>query len=210
MLKQLIFILFISASVNAQTKKPAPKSGTQTPNKDTTVALKSDTMSALELEIKTQRKFGVYTRKPKKSDNKMRLCVNLVSLENVFELCVADSACKYPEIYKILFEKKNADSTYVLVYVEAFTKENDKPACDAGKEIKLFFVRWNTQTNKTIWKQRTISSCVKNVTNMTKEPITNWDGVSLLTLNYHRGGNNFIELKFDPQNYLLGFQSASE
>lgn len=140
----------------------------------------------------------------------MKLCINLVSPESVFELCVPDSACKYPEKYKVLFEKKDMDSTYVLVFVEAFSKEQDRPDCDGGRETKLFFVRWNTKSNKASWKQRTISSCAKGVVNMTKEPVMNWDGNSTLVLNYYRGNSNFVELKFDPQKYFLGFQSAGE
>ena len=29
---------------------------------------------------------------------------------------------------------------------------------------------------------------------MTKDPIINWDGGAPLIVNYHKGGNNFIEL----------------
>lgn len=208
MIRQFIFLMLIATSAFSQTKKANPKSNNVAKDTSALVALKSDTMSDLEKEIRAERKFGVYTRKAKCTDNKMRLCVQLTSPKSVFELCVADSACKYPEKYKILFEKQQGDTNYVLVHVEGFSKEVDMPTCNAGKEIKLFYFRWNTSTNKAIWKQRTISSCVKNVTNMTKEPIGNWDGKSVLTLNYYRGGSAFIELKFDPDNYLLGFQSS--
>lgn len=201
--------MLFALSINAQTKKPGSKE--KFAAKDSSAStLKGDTISPLEAELKAERKFGAYTRKPKKSDNRMKLCLNLVSAESMLELCVPDSACKYPEKYKILFEKKDMDTTYVLVFVEAFSKLEERSSCDAGKETKLFYVRWNTKTNRATWKQRTVSSCIKGVTNMTREPITNWDGISALTLNYYRGGTNFIELKFDPKNYLLGFQSSGD
>jgi hypothetical protein len=209
MYKITVFLLLVAFSLNAQTKKGNVKNKKDAV-KDSILPAKVDTVDPIEEEIKAQRKFGVYTRKARKPDNRMKLCINLVSPASVLNLCINDSICKFPEASKILFEKTNNDSTYVLVFVEAFTKAIDKPSCDAGRETKLFYIRWNTKTNKAIWKQRTVSSCIKVVTNMTREPITNWDGVSTLIVNYYRGGKNFVELRFDPNNYLLGFQSPND
>lgn len=206
--KLTIILLLLTLSLGAQTKKPVAKAkGKQAADSVAAPVAVVDTTNPVEDDLRASRKFGAYTRKARKPDNKMKLCMNLVSPTSMLTLCINDSACKYPEVSKILFEKTNADSTYILAYVDAFTKVNDNPNCDAGHETKLVFIRWNTKTNKALWKQRTISSCVKAVTNMTKEPVADWDGASTLTINYHRGGSNFVEMKFDPQNYLLGFQS---
>ena len=43
---------------------------------------------------------------------------------------------------------------------------------------------------------------------MTAFSIADWDASEVLTVNYYRGGTNFIEMKFDPANYKLGFQTA--
>lgn len=206
----LIFLL-LAFSLGAQTKKSDSK-GKKTGNVEILEVeeLKSepvDTIDPVEESIKTQRKFGVYTRKARKPENRMKLCINLVSPASMLTLCFNDSICKYPEISKILFQKTNGDSTYVLVFVEAITKAVDKPSCDAGRETKLVYIRWNTNTNKAIYKQRNVSSCIKVITNMTKEPIANWDGTTPLVVNYLKNGTSFVELRFDPEKYLMGFQS---
>jgi hypothetical protein len=199
----IFLFLFASMAVNAQSRKPAPKNTKPVAVKDTVSA---DTVVAAAEEL--PKEFMVYSKKPKTKEEKMKLCLNLVSGDSVLNYCVNDSLCKDPEVAKIIFEEKNGDSTFVLVHVQAFSKPLDKPSCDAGKEVKLFFVRWNTKTNKAIVKQKSIESCMRAITNMTKEPISNWDGTSVLTLNYHRGGQNYVEVKFDPKQYKLGFQSS--
>ena len=206
----LVFLIF-SLEGFSQNKKHA-SANSQSEKKDTVVAkdFRADTLDAKEVEITENRTFGVYTRKPRKSDKRMKLCINLVSEQSVLNLCINDSICKFPEQSEILFEKKNGDSTYVLVYVDAVTKVDDKPECDAGHETKLFFIRWNTRNNKASYKQRTVSSCMKAVTNMTHDPITNWDKVSPLHVKYHKGNEVFVELTFDPNEYLKGFQSNTE
>ena len=207
----LFFLLIFVVSFKAQTKTTTGKNKAPLISKDTlTTIVVADTTDPIEESLKAERKFGVYTKQPKKSDNRMKLCINLVSAESMLNICINDSLCKYPEVGKILFEKTNGDSTYVLVFADAFTKVNNRPTCDAGKETKLVFIRWNTSTNKAIWKQKTVSSCIKSISNMTKEPIAKWDGKSPLEVNYHKGGSNFVTLKFDPVNYLLGFQSTTE
>lgn len=210
MYKLTVFLLLFALSFHAQTKKNISKKSKEEAPVDSVAPAPVDTVDLIGEELKNERKFGAYTRKARKPDNRMKLCMNLVSQSAILNLCINDSICKSPEVSKILFERTNGDSTYMLVYIDAFTKVNDRPSCDAGHETKMFFIRWNTLTNKAIWKQRTISSCIKAITNMTKEPITNWDGVSTLVLNYHRGGTNFVELKFDPQNYLMGLQSPND
>ena len=207
MYKIVVFLFLFAMSLNAQTKKPNPKA--KPVPVDTSISA-SDTLDVKGGELKQHHEFGVYTRKPYKPLNRMKLCINLTSEVSNYNFCINDSICKYPEFANVLFQKKDGDSTFALVLVDAITKTDNKPECDAGHETKIFFVRWNTKTNQASWKQRTISSCMKVVTNMTKEPIKDWDKTSVLKINYHRGGTNFIELKFDPENYHLGFQSNSE
>lgn len=204
MLRLLVIALLLSNFAGAQTKKPVQKNAK---SKAVADSLKSDSVVA-EVEKPMPREFAVYTKKPKLKTERMKLCLNLVSKDTVLNYCINDSICRDPEITKILFEKKDADSTYLLVYVDAFSKPVDKPECDAGKELKLFFIRWNTKTNKALVKHRTVESCMRGVTNMTREPILNWDRVTPLTVNYYKGNSTFSEIKFDPQQYLLGFQSA--
>jgi hypothetical protein len=202
----IICLLFVSLA-NGQTKK---SSSTAKPKIAKDTAATKDTVTVIKEEaIVLPREFTVYSKRSKVKGERMKLCLNLVSADNILNYCVNDSICKDPEVYKTLFEQKQGDSTYMLVYVQAFSKALDKPECDAGKEVKLFFVRWNTTTNKAIVKQKSIESCMRGITNMTKEPISNWDKTSVLTVNYHHG-DKFSEVRFDPQHFLLGVQSAND
>lgn len=208
MYKFLICFIFCGFLSNAQTK-PVGKKPT---GKNTTAH--ADTIKkeeATPVEIKIPREFMVYSKKNK--GEKMKLCLNLVCKDTVLNYCFNDSTTKDPEVSKVLFEQKKGDTLYVLVYVDAFSKPdgaNDDGRCNSGKETKLFFAKWNTKTNQAKWKQRTISSCLRGVVNMTKEPVDTWDQSSVLTFNYYRGGSNFVELKFDPQKFELGLQSAND
>ncbi len=210
MYRLLLIALFVTSLASAQNKKPIAKNTKTSPAKDT-LALALDTAAIRKAEAAAiPKEFAVYTRRSKLKTEKMKLCINLVSATTIFNYCINDSICRDPEVSKILFEKKQGDTTYVLVYVRAFSKPDDKPACDAGKEVKLFFVRWNTQTNKAIVKIKNVESCMKNITNMTKETIDSWDTISPLIFKYYKGGQQFMELKFDPQQYLSGLQSVSD
>jgi hypothetical protein len=208
-MNRLIFIsLFLSTFLQAQTKKPVQKPKAV----EVSDTLITDSTSRLVEEPEVIYGFAVKTKKTKSNKERMKLCLNLVSLDSmvVLNYCVNDSVLRDPEVSKILFQKTQGDSTYTLVYVAAFSKPKDKVECDAGKEIKLFYVRWNTSTNKAIVKQKIIESCMRGIVNMTKEPIINWDGNSALVINYYRGATDFIDLKFDPQNFLLGLQSNKD
>jgi hypothetical protein len=207
--KYLIVILLFSFGLKAQTKKPV-KEGNQ-PTQTLAASPTKDTIDPKEVEILQKGGFSVYTRRGEYSkDGRAKLCVNLVGKDIALNYCSNDSICRDPEVYKILFQKVDADTTYMLIYVDAFTKFPEKSACDAGHETKLIFVKWNTVRNKAEWKQRTISSCMKAITNMTKEPVLNWDGASPLVINYHRGRSVFVELRFDPLNYAKGIVSNNE
>jgi|GEM_PF-2351401 len=209
-MNRLLFIslLFAACLASAQSKKPLPK--TAKPIAKEPVEQVDTADLAREDSDNIPKEFAAYTKRSKIKPHKMKLCINLVSPENIFNHCVNDSLCRDPEVFKILFEKKQGDTTYVLVYVRAFSKPDDRPSCDAGKEVKLFFVRWSTKTNKALVKQKTIESCMRNITNMTKELLDEWDGKSPFIFKYHRGGQNYVDLKFDPQNYLVGLQSTTD
>lgn len=206
MYRLLFILLILSSLLQAQNKKPIQKA--KPLEVSDTLSLDSANLAAQETKI--SREFGVSTKKPKSAKERMKLCLNLVSADTVLNYCVNDSVLRDPEVSKVLFQKQQGDTNYVLVYVAAFSKPKDKVECDAGKEIKLFFVRWNTKTNKAIAKQKIIESCMRGIVNMTKEPITNWDGSSVLVINYYRGATDFLELKFDPQNFLAGIQGNKE
>lgn len=203
--------MLLAFAAGAQTKKPVKTNKPAAPDsalaKTTSPA---DTTDPVELDILTNRKFAAYTRKPRKPDFKMKLCINVVSGEKAHVVCMNDSICKYPETTKVLFEKTEADTSYLLVLVEAFSKVNDKPSCDGTKETKLVFIKWNVEKDKISWKQRTVSSCLRAITNMSKDAIGKWDGASPLVISYHKGGVNFSEVKFDPVNYKLGLQSPQD
>jgi len=203
-------MLLVFAS-SAQTKKPVKTNKPATADSAITkVTSPADTTDPTEQDILVNRKFAAYTRKARKPDLKVKLCINVVSGEKAHVICMNDSLCKNPETTKVLFEKTQGDTTYFLVLVDAFSKVNDRPSCDGTKETKLVFIKWNVAKDKISWRQRTVSSCLRAITNMTKEPISSWDGTSPLIVNYHKGGVNFIELKFDPANYQLGLQSPQD
>ncbi len=164
--------------------------------------------AALRAEIKReQMKFKVYSKYNKKDKSKIELCINITAKDTFYTYCTKDTICKDPEVSKILYQKTIADTVYMLIYVDAYTKSSYRGgACNGGHETKLFFVRWNAPKGAAIWKQRTISSCIKTITNMTSTKIPDWDGQSVLEVSYHKG-SSFYNLKFDPNNPKAGIQS---
>lgn len=215
MYRLLIIALFVASFASAQTtpnKKPAPKNPKQAAQDTVKAEIAGQDTAAIRREeaAAIPKEFAVYTKRSKIKDERMKLCINLVSPESILNYCVNDSICRDPEVSKILFEKMQGDTTYVLVYVRAFSKPVDKPACDAGKEVRLFFFRWNPGTNKAVVRIRTVESCMRSITNMTKESIDSWDTTSPLVFKYHKGAQNFVDLTFDPQNYLAGFQTTGD
>lgn len=206
MYRLLIIAMFVASLATAQSKKPVAKNTKPVAVKD---SVKMDTAAIRREEAAAiPKEFAVYTKRSKLKTEKMKLCINLVNGKTIFNHCINDSLCRDPEVSKILFEKRQGDTNYVLVYVRAFSKPDDKPACDAGKEVKLFFFRWNTTTNKSIVKIRNVESCMRGITNMSRETIDSWDTTSPLIFKYHKGAQNYVDLKFDPQQYLLGFQTS--
>jgi hypothetical protein len=215
--KKIFLLVFISSFALAQNKPaakspPAGKPGEsvkKTDEKDQQGEAVQDTIDPRETEAKSAEKFAVFTKRAMYSrDKKMRLCISLAGYGKTVNYCVVDSFCKDPENARILFERLEADTTYLLVYVDAVTKQPDKAACDAGHETKLVFLKWNIMRNKVNGKGRVISSCMRAITNMTKFPIADWDGSSPLVVEYHKGQMNFVEARFDPENFKAGIQSA--
>jgi hypothetical protein len=153
--------------------------------------------------------FYARSKKPVKwiENDKMKLCINIVSKDTFLTHCVVDSTTRDPEFAKVLFNEQKGDSVFQLIYVYAFSKQGGN--CNGEKEAKIMFVRWNTKENRASWKSKLINSCAKTVTNMTKTPIEDWDGKSKLVIEYHRG-SNFYEIAFDPQHPELGLQNNKE
>jgi hypothetical protein len=166
--------------------------------------------SAVNAIRKKWRTFAVYTYKDVKNKNRLQLCINLVNKDTNYRYCVNDSICKDPEKYKILYQKKIADTSYYVIYVFAFSKNPSKPGCAGGKEIKLYFVKWNEKFNTAKFKPITIHSCYKGIENMTKENIEEWSGQTPLKLSIYRGGSDFRDYTFDPQFPQKGFQGESD
>jgi len=137
----------------------------------------------------------------------MKLCINITNKDTNLLYCVVDSVIKDPEYGKVIFEKQNGDSVYLLLHVYAFSKLGGN--CNGEKEAKLFFVRWNVAEGRAVWRNKYISSCAKTITNMTKTPIEQWDGKTKLVVEYHRG-QNFYEIAFDPEHPELGIQNNKE
>lgn len=161
-------------------------------------------------ELKRQTNtFRVYTKypNPKKKDDKMKLCINIVAKDTNLVYTMKDTLIKDPEVYKLLFNKTIGDSVYQLIFVDSYNKSGG--ACSGRKETKLWFVRWNAPAGKAIWKAKTINSCQKTITNMTKQNIMEWDGKEPLILSYNRG-DAFIDVTFDPAKPLLGFQTTGD
>lgn len=208
MYRLTIFLLMISATFVAQTKKKAvdPKKPATESDKP---LLPTDTIDKGEVAIREARKFAVYSKRARsRTENRMKLCVQLVNPDTVFTYCSNDSLTKNPEKSKILFEKMDGDTNYVLVYTEAFSKAPDKPDCDGGRETKLYFFRWHPASNQAIVKHRIINSCMRAITDMSKQPVGDWDGTSPLTVEYHRGGTKFVTLTFDPAQYKKGMYGS--
>ncbi len=213
MYKFIIFAILFATTAVAQTK-PAP-GGKKTTDKNNKAIARKDSIkpdTAKYVEPPLPHEFLVYTKKPRTPKERTKLCINLISGEKAINYCMNDSLCKDPESYKVLFEKRDGDSLYVLVLVDAFTKidaNNDDGRCNAGKETKLVFARWNTQTDQAKWRQKNVSSCRRGITNMSKDAIPGWDGSSVLTVSCHRGPS-FYDIIFDPGNYKLGLQSSKD
>lgn len=200
------FFCALSIFLNAQTKPAGSKKPVAA---NTSTAVPSDSSLSKELEPPIPKEFAVYTKRYKTKQPALRLCINLVGGDSTLNYCMVDSLLRDPEKYKILFQKKDADSTFALIYVSAFTKDPERPECVAGRETKLYFIRWNPKTNKAIVKQRYIESCYRTITRMSSENLMEYDGNSPLNLSYNKGAS-FIDLTFDPANYKAGIISNKE
>lgn len=247
----IIALLFVSFTVNGQSKTKTTKTKTKVAKVDSTGTeieeektpeelleltlppeteidaitgkkvfykerkLKNDSLrNALRLEQRKKKmSFWVKTTYPnpklKTKQPPIQLCINLANKDTNLTYCVNDSILKDPEIKKVVFEKAIGDTTYMLIFLQAFTKsKSDGGVCNSGKEQRLYFVKWNPKTNVAKWKAKNVNSCIKTITNMGKQKFTEWDKASVLNISYHKG-SNFYEFKFDPDQPQLGFQKVS-
>jgi hypothetical protein len=204
-MKNLLLIAFVFATVvsASQTKKAKPVV-------QDSVTTSSETLQLEDAETEiAQREFKIYTKRSKDKNRRLQLCINLVSGDSVLNYRINDSLLRDPEKYKVLFEKTVADTMYFLIYAAAFTKDLNKPECAGGREVKLYFIKWNTANNKATHKQKYIESCQKTITQLSDEPIDQWNGESELYVRYHRA-LNFYELRFDPKNFQAGIISKND
>jgi hypothetical protein len=207
MLRLVLFLFLISLSVSGQSKKKLPVAPKKPKTDSAASAVLSDTIDKGELKIREARKFAVYSKRYRtRKENRAKLCVQLVNPDTVFTYCHSDSLTRNPETSKIIFEKQDGDTNYVFVYTEAFSKMPDKPECDGGRETRLYFFRWNLKTNQAISRTRLINSCLRAYTNMTKQNILEWDGISPLNIEYLKTGTSFTGFVFNPDEYKKGFQ----
>lgn len=189
-------------------KPGAKKSKEKAPDSLQTGDILPDTVDWRDYDIKLGGEFIVYSKKHNGKDKRMKLCIQLNG-DTVLNQCFVDSICRNPEVYKELFRKKDGDSTFIFLYVDAFTKGFPDRMCDGGHETKLFFIRWNTETNRALFRQKNIASCIRAITRMSKVDVDGWDKTSPLVWEYHKGGNDFLEVKFDPAEYRKGLQTGA-
>jgi hypothetical protein len=167
---------------------------------------------SLRKELKDKLKkekltFRAWTQRPNpkaKKPEKTKLCINIVYKDTNVIHRVNDTICVDPEVTKLLLEKLIGDTLYQYIYIDAFNKSSD-PLCASGHETKLYFVKWNVKTMKTKWKHKTIASCTKGITNMTKSSIKDWDKSAPLEIKYNRSFD-FTEILIDPAKPQAGFQ----
>lgn len=156
---------------------------------------------------KKNNTFYVKTRKPKNATERTRLCFNIIAKDTNLTHCFNDSIMRDPEIAKVLYEKAVGDTVFMLILVEAFNKTI--PTCGTTRESKLYYARWNYKESKVLWKVKTFSSCAKTITNMTKEPVVDWDKKSPLVISFNKG-SDFVDLIFDPDHPEKGIQSSKD
>ena len=170
-----------------------------------------EVLSPVEKYFREHAEFGVYTKPASSIYKRTRLCVQLAENGKTHLFSIHDSLCINPEKSKVLFQKMEGDTVFCLIVIDAFSKASDNPFCDAGKETKVVYARWSTKTNKSKFKQRTVSSCLRGITNLTTTDLFKWNPDSgPLELNYHKGGDLYIQVIFNPKDFHIGFQSASE
>ena len=124
---------------------------------------------------------------------------------------ISEEDRKRKKCIELCFVYHPGDTVFCLIVIDAFSKASDNPLCDAGKETKVVYARWSTKTNKSKFKQRTVSSCLRGITNLTTTDLFKWNPDSgPLELNYHKGGDLYIQVIFNPKDFHIGFQSTSE
>ncbi len=170
-----------------------------------------EVLSPVEKYYREHAEFGVYTKPATSQYKRARLYIQLAENGKTHLFSIHDSLCINPEKSKVLFQKMEGDSVFSLIAIDAFSKATDNPLCDAGKETKVVYARWSTKNNKSKFKQRTVSSCLRGITNLTATDLFKWNPDSgPLELNYHKGGDLYIQVIFNPKDLHIGFQSTSE
>lgn len=160
--------------------------------------------------LSAQMRFSVQTQRDATKKAKANV-LTLVDGSDKVDYTWNDTTMRDPETTKILFEKQKGDTLYALLYIATFSKVATTSAngkCVAGKEKRLFFVKWSRSNNQAKWKNKSIESCLLNVTLMSNETeISSWDKSSPLVIKTHKA-NAFVDLTFDPSVFWEGIHSG--
>lgn len=160
--------------------------------------------------LNAQLRFSVQTQRDPAKKTKANV-LTLVDGSDKVDYTWNDTTMRDPETTKVLFEKQKGDTLYALLYVATFSKvttTSSNGKCVAGKEKRLFFVKWSRTNNQAKWKNKSIESCLLNVTLMSNEnEITSWDKSSPLLIKTHKA-NAFVDLTFDPSLFWEGIRSG--
>ncbi|MFN5674351.1 MAG: hypothetical protein ACK46W_04685 [Bacteroidota bacterium] len=221
MLNRLIIVLLILPGIVLAQGQPASNTTISIENvavsidgadssKQYAATVVTEVVLPIEKYYKEHPVFGVYTKTANATYKRTRLFIQVAEGSQTHLFSIHDSLCINPEKSKVLFQKSEGDSVFCLIGIDAFSKASNNPYCDAGKETKVVYLRWNTKTQKSRFKQRTISSCLRGITNLSPQDIFAWQPSGNLELTYHKGGDVYITVLFDPKNWHVGFQSSSE
>ncbi len=159
--------------------------------------------------LNAQLRFSLLTQRDANKKAKANV-VTLVDGKDKIDYTWNDTTMRDPETTKILFEAQKGDTLYAFLYVATFSKVTTTSIngkCVAGKEKRLFFVKWDRTNNQAKWKNKSIESCLLNVTLMSKEEeLNDWDKQSPLVIKTHKA-NAFVDLTFDPAKFWEGIKS---
>jgi hypothetical protein len=168
-------------------------------------------LSTLVCSATAQLRFSVKTERDANKKTKGNV-LTLVDGKEKVDYTWNDTITRDPETTKVLFEKQKGDTLYALLYISTFSKVATTSAngrCVAGKEKRVFFVKWARKTNQAKWKNKCVESCLLNVTNMTtEETITTWDKKTELVFKTLKA-NEFVDLSFDPNKFWEGLKSSN-
>jgi hypothetical protein len=158
-----------------------------------------------------QLRFSMVTVKDSLTKKSKHNVLTLLNGKEQINYTWNDTIVRQPEKTIVLFEEQKNDTLYALLYISTFSKVTTTSAnarCFAGKEKRVFFVKWSRKDNQAKWKNKCVESCLLSVTNMTKdETISSWDKKSELVFKTLKA-NTFVDLVFNPSRFWEGLKSV--